>query len=66
MTVRELRDFLMTVDDDLEVIEDSKGELRRLHKDDIYMNRNTISPSTFYLDDEGEIKCGVLIFGAWS
>jgi hypothetical protein len=68
MTVRELREFLMTVDDDLEVLEENKSELRRLRREDIHMDRNQVNPSIYYLDDEGELEegTGVLVFGAWS
>jgi hypothetical protein len=68
MTVRELREYLMTVDDCLEVIVENKSELRRLKKEDISMDRNQVNPSNYYLDDEDEPvgEDGVLILGTWS
>lgn len=67
MTVKELREFLSRLDDDLEVLEENKGELRRLKMEDIKMDRNLIMPSAYYLDDEPDpIEEGVLIFGAWA
>lgn len=65
MTVKELKEILAPMDDNLIVLEENAGELRELLTKDIEIDRND-GDWLIHLADGDEIKTDVLIFGAWS
>ena len=65
MTVKELREMLASMDDNLIVLEERTGEIRVLRREDVSMDRNTVDASSYHTADGEEITGGVVIFRAW-